>query len=47
MYFTPTTASRPILCMFGIEKMDGMNMLLLLPEIAVFDDLVCRSNDGN
>ena len=35
MYFTPTTASRPILCMFGIEKMDGMNMLLLLPEIAV------------
>ena len=35
MYFTPTTGDRPILCLFGIEKMNGVNMLLLLPEIAV------------
>ena len=34
-YMTPTMKDRPLLCMFGLEKVQGGNLILLLPEIAI------------
>lgn len=34
-YMTPTLSKRPVLCIFGFEKMQGANTILLLPEIII------------